>query len=220
MNDSEKAWVRKYVESGNRLVITGEDATHVGGAAGVVRFGKCPGKDYYAALEKSVADTTPDLEHEFVESLKAETPVRVAASHMVATSIARVDGKAHVFFANFAGLQGGVNPVQTPQVGVEVTVTGVETGHGFFLPFLGEVEPVAGVAGDGGMVYKLPAIEKGAVFWVRAVGEKGKERRKSSYARPDGRMGPSPHRAPLAGSISETKGVPLRMTRDWGGDCT
>jgi hypothetical protein len=137
----------------------------VGGAAGVVRFGKCPGKDYYAALEKSVADTTPDLEHEFVESLKAETPVRVAASHMVATSIARVDGKAHVFFANFAGLQGGVNPVQTPQVGVEVTVTGVETGHGFFLPFLGEVEPVAGVAGDGGMVYKLPAIEKGAVFW-------------------------------------------------------
>ena len=38
-------------------------------------------------------------------------------------------------------------------------------GKGFFLPFLGEVQPVAGTAGDGGMVYKLPAIEKGAVFW-------------------------------------------------------
>ncbi|MFZ0993869.1 MAG: hypothetical protein WAN29_18350, partial [Candidatus Sulfotelmatobacter sp.] len=62
MNDGEKALVRKYVESGKRLVITGEDGTELGPAAGVVRFGKCPGKDYYAALEKSVADTSPDLE--------------------------------------------------------------------------------------------------------------------------------------------------------------
>ncbi|MGB2836902.1 MAG: hypothetical protein WBC30_14850, partial [Candidatus Sulfotelmatobacter sp.] len=76
MNDGEKALVRKYVESGKRLVITGEDGTELGPAAGVVRFGKCPGKDYYAALEKSVADTSPDLEHGFLESLKAETPVR------------------------------------------------------------------------------------------------------------------------------------------------
>ena len=166
MNDGEKAWVRKYVEGGNRLVITGEDATHVGGAAGVARFGKCPGKEYYAALEKSVADTSPEVEHDFLESLKVEPTVRVAASNMVATSIARVDGKTHVFFANFAGLEGGVNPVQTPQTGVQVTVRGARAGHGFFLPFLGEVQTVAGSAGDDGVVYKLPAIEKGAVFWV------------------------------------------------------
>jgi hypothetical protein len=169
MNDGEKASVRKYVESGKRLVITGEDATQLGGAAGVVRFGKSPGKDYYAALEKSVADTSPDLEHEFLASLKAETPVRVAASNMVATSIARVDGKTHVFFANFAGLEGGVNPVQTPQTGVQVTVAGAASGgpqgHGFFLPFLGDVQPLNGTAEAGGIVYKLPAIEKGAVFW-------------------------------------------------------
>ncbi len=166
MNDEEKAWVRKYVQSGKRLVITGEDGTQLGPSAGVVRFGKCPGKDYYAALEKSVADTNPDREDEFLESLKAETPVHVAASHMIATSIARVDGKTHVFFANFAGLEAGVNPVQTPQTGVQVTVAGAGAGHGFFLPFLGEVQPVMGTAGDGGMVYKLPPIEKGAVFWV------------------------------------------------------
>jgi hypothetical protein len=166
MSEVEKAWVRKYVQGGKRLVITGEDATQVGGAAGVVRFGKCPGQHYYAALEKSVADTNPDLEHEFLESLKVEPTVRVAVSQMVATSIAQVQGKTHVFFANFAGLREGVNPVQTPQTGVQVTVVGARAGHGFFLPFLGEVQPVTGTAGDGGMVYKLPAIEKGAVFWV------------------------------------------------------
>jgi len=165
MNDGEKASLRKYVEGGKTLVVTGEDATQLGGAAGVVRFGKCPGKDYYAAMEKSVAEATPDQEHEFLASLKAEPTVRVAASHMVATSIAQVQGKTHVFFANFAGLVPGVNPVQTPQTGVEVTVAGAGSGHGFFLPFLGEVQPVKGIAGDGGVVFKLPAIEKGAVFW-------------------------------------------------------
>ncbi len=166
MSDGEKAWMRKYVTDGNRLVITGEDATQVGGAAGVVRFGKCPGKDYYAALEKSVAEANPDQERDFLESLKVEPAVRVTASQMVATSIAQVEGKTHVFFANFAGLEGGVNPVQTPQAGVRVTVPGAARGKGFFLPFLGEVQPVTGTAGDGGTVYTLPAIEKGAVFWV------------------------------------------------------
>jgi hypothetical protein len=165
MSNNEKVWVRKYVDGGKTLVVTGEDATQLGTAAGVVRFGKCPGKDYYAALQKSVAESTPDREHEFLESLKADTPVRVVASHMIATSIAQVNGTPHVFLANFAGLQGGLNPIQTPQTGVQITVSGAEKGRGFFLPLLGDVEPLIGTAGDAGIVYKLPVIEKGAVFW-------------------------------------------------------
>jgi hypothetical protein len=165
LSDNEKAWLRKYIDGGNMLAITGEDATQLGAAAGVVRFSKCPGKDYYAALQKSVSESTPDQEHEFLQSLRADAPVRVVASHMIATSIARVNGKTHVFLANFAGLQGGVNLVQTPQTGVRITVSEARKGRGFFLPFLGDVQPLTGTAGDGGIVYKLPAIEKGAVFW-------------------------------------------------------
>src|SRR5579863_10499104 len=165
LSDIEKAWLRKYVDGGNMLAITGEDATQLGAAAGVARFSKCPGKDYYAALQNSVAEATPDQEHEFLQSLKADAPVRVVASPMIATSIAQVNGKTHVFFANFAGLQGGVNPIQTPQTGVQITVSGAQNGRGFFLPFLGDVQPLTGTTGEGGIVYKLPAIEKGAVFW-------------------------------------------------------
>jgi hypothetical protein len=172
MSDDEKAWARKYVDSGHRLVITGEDATQLGEAANVVRFGKCPGKDYYAALEKSVAQSTPDLEHEFLRSLKNESPVRVMASHMMATSIAQVDGKTQVFFANFAGLEGGVNPVQTPQAGVQVTVSDAVPGRAFFLPFLGEAQPLTGTGVDGGIRFELPAIEKGGVFWYEPRGQK------------------------------------------------
>lgn len=164
-NGDEKALLRKYASGNNTLVITGEDATQLGPAANVLRFSKCPGKDYYEALQKSFEETNPDQEREFLEALKPETPVRVVASPIVATSISRVDGKTSIFFANFAGLKGGVNPIQTPQTDVQVTVSGATGGHGFFLPFLGEVQPLSGTAVDGGISYKLPAIEKGAVFW-------------------------------------------------------
>ncbi len=165
MADGERESLRKYVNGGRTLVITGEDATQLGAVANVVRFGKCPGKNYYAALQKNFEGSNPNQEHEFLDSLKTETPVRVVASPMMATSIAEVDGHTHVFFVNFAGLRAGVNPVQTPQTDVQVTVSGATRGRGFFLPFLGDVQPLNGTTGDRGISYKLPAIEKGAVFW-------------------------------------------------------
>jgi hypothetical protein len=165
VSEGERAWFRKYVDGNKTLVITGEDATQLGAAANVVRFRQCPGRNYYAALQTSVAKSTPDQEHEFLQHLKSETMVRVTASPMIATSIAQVNGQPHVFFANFAGLQGGVNPIQTPQTGVQVTVSGATNARGFFLPFLGDVQPLIGTVGGTSVSYKLPAIEKGGVFW-------------------------------------------------------
>jgi glycosyl hydrolase family 10 len=165
MNEDERAWLRTHIGHDKILIITGEDATGLGVAANIIRFPKCPGKDYNAALEKDFNATTPGQEHEFLEKLPTGNVIRVVASPMIATSIAQVDGTPHVFFANFAGLRGRVNPVQTPQTGVQVTVSGVSKGHGFFLPFLGDLQSLDGTAGDGGITYKLPAIEKGAVFW-------------------------------------------------------
>ena len=116
-------------------------------------------------MQKDFDASAPDQEHEFLERLTTGTVIRVVASHMIATSIAQINGKPHVFFANFAGLRGGVNPVQTPQTGVQVAVSGVVKGRGFFLPFLGDLQPLDGTAGDSGITHKLPAIGKGAVFW-------------------------------------------------------
>jgi hypothetical protein len=76
-----------------------------------------------------------------------------------------VDGEPHIFFANFAGLRGGVNPLQTPQKAVQVQVTGSGNAHGFFLPFMGQVSSVKAVTQDGGATFTLPTIDKGAVFW-------------------------------------------------------
>jgi len=165
MSDSERSLLHTYAAGNKVLLITGEDATGIGNAANVIRFSKCPGKDYSVALQKDFGAVTPDREHEFLVSLKSDSSVRVVASPMLATSIARVNGKPHVFFANFAGLHGGVNPVQTPQTGVQVVISGTTRGRGFFLPFLGDVQPVEGNVSAGGVTYNLPTIEKGGVFW-------------------------------------------------------
>lgn len=165
ISDSEKSLLRAYVAGNRVLLITGEDATGIASAANVIRFSKCPGKDYSAALEKDFAAAAPELEQQFLETLKAEPAVRIVASPMLATSVARVNGKPHVFLANFAGLRGGANPIQTPQTGVQVTMVAATNGRGFFLPFLGNVQPLQGTASADGITYTLPTIVKGAVFW-------------------------------------------------------
>jgi len=168
LSGNEKALITRYVDGKNRLVVTGEDATGLGDRLGIVRFAKCPGKDYSEALAKDFATASPDREAKFLDSLKFAAGVRVTASPMVATSLASVGGEPYVFLANFAGLKGGENPQQTPQTGVQITVAGASKGRGFFLPFLGEVQPLQGIADESGISFKLPAIEKGAVFWYEA----------------------------------------------------
>ncbi|MGB7129477.1 MAG: hypothetical protein WBD59_01635, partial [Candidatus Sulfotelmatobacter sp.] len=80
---------------------------------------------------------------------------------------ARISGETHVFLANFAGLVGGKNPIQTPQ---NVTIT-VPAGYGAsaeFLPFLGEMQKLNGVSKRGSVTFTLPPISKGSVFWLES----------------------------------------------------
>jgi hypothetical protein len=169
LSDDEKSLLRSYVDGGRTLVITGEDATQFETTQHVVRMAKDPGAEYFAALSKDFAGTTPDKEQAFLDKLQPSSSIQVFASAEVATSISRVDRTPHIFLANFAGLRGGVNPVQTPQKDVRVEVAGSNKAQGYFLPFLGEVSKVDGAAGNGKVTFTLPAIEKGAVFWWDAA---------------------------------------------------
>jgi hypothetical protein len=162
----EQNWIKGFVAQGKRLVITGSDATGIGNLQNVVRFPACPGKAYNAALEKDFEHTSPDSQQAFFESLQGSSSVRIKAGPHVATSIARTaDGHINCFFANFAGLRGGSNPIQAPQTGVEVSVKSKSEGKGFFLPFLGETQPVKATRVGDELTFSLPPITKGAVFW-------------------------------------------------------
>jgi hypothetical protein len=165
LGESEKASLQALAAQGKKLVITGTDATGLGGAQNVARIAACPGKAYNAALEKDFEHAAPESQQEFFDSLQGGNSVRIKAGPSVATSIARIsDHRITCFFANFAGLRGGSNPVQTPQTGVEVSVTSKSEGKGFFLPFMGEEQTVKGIRHGDAVTFTLPAITKGAVF--------------------------------------------------------
>jgi hypothetical protein len=163
LSDEEKKALGDFVKGGGKLVATGEAAEGLP-ADGVKRFGQCPGKQYIAALEKDFATADPNSQKEFLSALGGEPTVKVDASSWLATHISEVDGKTYVFFANFKGLQGGVNPVQTPETGATITVPSGTTAS--FLPFLGEVQKLKGERRGEKTVFSLPPIQRGAVVWV------------------------------------------------------
>jgi len=166
LSEAEKSWLKTFAAS-KRLIITGSNATGLGNSDNVVRFADCPGKAYNAVLEKDFDHASPESQSDFFKSLQGGGAVQVEAGPQVATSIARTaDGHINVFFANFAGLRGGSNPIQTPQTGVKVRVTSASVGKGFFLPFLGAAQALNGIRDEGAITFTLPPINKGAVFWI------------------------------------------------------
>ena len=165
LREQERNWIEQYVKQGKKLIVTGEDAIPPGNQPNVVRFPKCPGKAYNAVLEADFDHATPQLQEAILDNLPPNHGVEVSASLYVSTSIAQVNGAPHVFLANFAGLVGGKNPVQTPQTDVKISLPIVQGSAGFFLPFLGDVQKIDGTEANGRTTFKLPPISKGAVFW-------------------------------------------------------
>src|SRR5579864_4868747 len=168
LDESEQKWLKDFVSVGKKVVITGTDVTELGDSPNIVRMPDCPGKAYNAAIEKDFEHNTLDSQREFFASLRGGNSVGIQASPQIATSISRTsDGHINCFLANFAGLQGGVNPVQTPQAGVVVSVVPSKTkeGTGYFLPFLGIAQELKGEPDGNSILFRLPPITKGAVFW-------------------------------------------------------
>jgi hypothetical protein len=165
LGDAERTLLTNYAHSGGRLILTGDSA--LPSAEGVFKFPTSPGRAYYAALQKNMDPQETPGQQEFLDSLKSASPVHLSASPMIASSMARVDGKLHVFLLNLAALQSGVNPVQPPRTDVQITISGAKGGSAFYLPFLGEIQPLSGAESTAGMTYRLPSMEEGGVFWVQ-----------------------------------------------------
>jgi hypothetical protein len=166
LNNDERAWFHQYVGQGKKLILTGNDPLGTSNEPNITHFPDCPGKAYVTALEADFEHTTPSLEKAFLQSLPDSAGIEILASPHVATSVASVNGETHVFLANFDGLMGGKNPVQAPQT-VTITVPAALGSSAYFLPFLGSAEKLNGTPKPGTIVYTLPSITKGAVFWLQ-----------------------------------------------------
>ena len=117
------------------------------------------------ATVTNIADVAKSSAAADVIKALPDQEVRVDASPAVATDIARVGGKLHIFFANFDGLVAGQNAVQRPQQGIRVSFAAAGRGKAWFLPFLGEAVPLQGQRQSGRLVFVLPEVQKGAIVW-------------------------------------------------------
>ena len=151
---------------------------------------ECPGRSYYAALEKDFNDSAArgdsrsapfnrqreDFIREISPALTSELPVTVATSPFMATQIARVNGRLHVFMANFKGLKAAEVAEQTPEKDIRITFSAKRDSKVFMLPFLGNVQDIRCNAKNGRATCLIPEIKKGAVVWIERHAEVGKNR--------------------------------------------
>ncbi|HXH47860.1 MAG TPA: family 10 glycosylhydrolase [Terriglobia bacterium] len=140
----------------------------------------CPGRAYWQALgrEFDPANTHGDakgqafqaLRHDFdkevIEPLHLDPAVEVVASPFVIGQTARVDGKIHVFLANFKGLEAKKKDRQIPERNVEISFPASAGSKVFVLPFMGQVRELTVVQRAGRVRAVIPEIEKGAVVWI------------------------------------------------------
>jgi hypothetical protein len=166
LNADEREALEHYSASGKKLIITGNNPLDSASKTNITRFPECPGKTYVASIEKDFDHSSPSMQQAFLDSLPPNEGIEISASPQVATSIALVNGQTHVFMANFAGLVAGKNPVQTPQA-VTITAPAASGNSAYFLPFLGETQKLDGVVKNGKIVFSLPPVSKGAVFWLQ-----------------------------------------------------
>ena len=165
LDEAEQKDINYFVESGGKLVVSGNQPSLTGASTrNLMRLPDSPGKQYYAELEKSVLTSKPDSQQHFLTALVNSSAIQVEASPLIATSISRVEGSPHIFFANFEGLKPHEIAIPTSQKDVRVLVS-THAGKGYFLPFLGETQELQGSSSGGKTVFVLPEFSGGAVFW-------------------------------------------------------
>lgn len=164
LNDSEKDALKKLAASGTRVVITGQNTSQLPSGPNLITLPDCPCRAYENSIDANLEKADPAQAKDFLNALHGEGQIEIRASSLVASSIATVDGKPHIFLANFSGLRGGSNPLPTPQK--DITLRLRNQAKVRFLPFLGNVQDVRGTRDGDGFVYHLPEVQRGAVVSI------------------------------------------------------
>ena len=164
LNEAERTTLKKLADAGMKFIITGQNTAGLANSSNVALFPDCPCRSYERSLDADLEKSTPAQAKEFLAALPGPRDIEITASPRVATSVAMVDGKLHMFFANFDGLVAKKNPIPTPQKGIVLRLPSQGTLH--YLPFLGDPQEIRGTREGNETVYRLPSVERGGVAWI------------------------------------------------------
>jgi len=166
LTDVEKQVLKRFTDSGGRLVITGHNSTGFAASERILSRENCPASLYLGKLEKNFLGGSQELSMEFLKVLGVKSELEIEAPPTLAVNFGQVNGVPHLFIANFTGLVPGKVATPTPISGAKVTIP-VGMGNSLaYLPFLGETQILHGTKHGDIMEFVLPSIERGAVAWV------------------------------------------------------
>jgi hypothetical protein len=166
LSDVERSQLSRFLASGGRLIITGADATEIQASSKVARVPSSPGTTYLAELEKRSLELLPLPRTPLDPFLPDNPPVAVDAPPLVVSHIASVDGKPHIYFANFSGLVPHRNLIPSTVSSVRISVAADAKAKITFLPFLGEEQILSGKSSGDRLIFRLPPFDRGAVVWL------------------------------------------------------
>ena len=141
---------------------------------------ECPGRAFLAEMKKNFSRlaykgqcTGTKLDalrtafcHELLYTLKFKPAVEIRASPFVVAQPARVDGRLHVFIANFKGLKANAVANQIPEQNVRIFLPARQGERAYCLPFLGQPRILRGKWSNGTLSCVIPRIDKGTIVWV------------------------------------------------------
>jgi hypothetical protein len=162
---AEKESLKRFVESGRRIVSTGKTPQIPCDTHGVTCFATSPQSVYLEALQRDFSAGTETLPKEFLTAISLKTDIEVDAPPTIAANLGKVDGVPHLFLANFTGIVPGKIVIPTPVNGIRVKLPATFGDRLVFLPFLGETQSVNGTRKDDIMEFVLPPLGRGAVVW-------------------------------------------------------
>ncbi len=163
LSEAEKKSLKAFADRGGELVVLGADATGLPQSAKKIVLPNDPGKAYFKALESDFAAGSANPPEDLLEAVGANSDIQLDAPATVAANFAMVNGKPHVYLANFSGLAPGKVVTPSPaNIRVKVPAAMGETLS--YLPFLGEAQLVKGVKQGDKVEFALPPLERGAVL--------------------------------------------------------
>ncbi len=92
--------------------------------------------------------------------------VQISASPYLTAQIAEVDGKLHVFIANFKGLKAKEADRQLPEKNMKIVFPADAGSTVYLLTYLGEKQEIPARKKDGKLTVTIPRIDKGAIVWA------------------------------------------------------